>query len=407
MTASVSESSSAHVPLPVGHERPHILDGATKNGAGGIRRLRHPAELPLLRLCISITVLAYVLWIVFLIWLVIDQEPTGVAATLRNSVTESAGQFLLLLPLLPFVLWFVRAKTYAEMRATAVQMSPTQFPEGYRMVVEAAEHFGMRRVPDAYVVLGNGTINAFATGHGYRRYVAINSDLFEIGGSARDPEALRFVIAHEVGHIAAGHSSFWRQLGTALTSNIPLLGQALSRSQEYTADNHGFDVAPRGASGTMALLTGGKYLGAQVNFHALADRAARETGIWLHIVSWLASHPIITWRAHALRDRSQPGRIVRKPPTSSAWYPPSGLVGSDRSQSWPSPAQMLKHMDALTSRVPEAEEQFGRYPGMHYNVDLDTIRLADPTPVPRAQATAPAVRPEDEPPMGANPETRA
>ena len=32
-------------------------------------------------------------------------------------------------------------------------MSPTQFPEGYRMVVEAAAAFGMRRVPDAYVIL--------------------------------------------------------------------------------------------------------------------------------------------------------------------------------------------------------------------------------------------------------------
>jgi len=53
-----------------------------------------------------------------------------------------------------------------------------------------AWEFGLRRVPDAYVVLGNGQLNAFASGHGYRRFVAVNSDLFEIGGRARDPEAL-------------------------------------------------------------------------------------------------------------------------------------------------------------------------------------------------------------------------
>ena len=45
-------------------------------------------------------------------------------------------------------------------------------------------------------------------GHGFRRYVFIHSDLLEVGGAAREPDALRFVISHEVGHIAAGHTSY-------------------------------------------------------------------------------------------------------------------------------------------------------------------------------------------------------
>ncbi len=44
-------------------------------------------------------------------------------------------------------------------------MSPTQFPEGYQMAVDAARRFDLEHVPDAYVVLGNGTINAYASGH--------------------------------------------------------------------------------------------------------------------------------------------------------------------------------------------------------------------------------------------------
>ncbi len=371
-----------------------MLEGATVHGVRGIRRLRHWVELPLLWVCIAVTIVAYGLWIAFLGWLAIDQEPTGFAANVRDFVTDSVGHFLLLIPLLPFIVWIARAMIYADLRASAVQMSPTQFPEGYRMVVEAAEHFGLRRVPDAYVVLGNGTINAFATGHGFRRFVAVNSDLFEIGGAARDPEALRFVIAHEVGHLAAGHSSYWRQLATALSSSIPVLGPALTRAQEYTADNHGFDVAPGGVPGAMGLLAGGKYLGAQVNFHALADRATRETGLWLHIAVWKASHPVNTWRAHALRDRSRPGRIMVKPPASTAWYPPVGPLGSDRSTAWPTPAQVLSHLDASASRVEGIEEQFGRYPGIDYPVDRDAVRLADPTPVPIPQGDGPSDRPE-------------
>ena len=36
----------------------------------------------------------------------------------------------------------------------------------------------------ANVVLGNGAINAFASGHGFRRFVVVYSDLFEVGGRA-------------------------------------------------------------------------------------------------------------------------------------------------------------------------------------------------------------------------------
>ena len=50
-------------------------------------------------------------------------------------------------------------------------------------------------MPDAYVVLGNGTMNAFAAGHGFRRYICLYSDLFEIGGKSRDPQGLRFIMA--------------------------------------------------------------------------------------------------------------------------------------------------------------------------------------------------------------------
>ena len=82
----------------------------------------------------------------------------------------------------PVVLFFGRGLLYGRQRVNGVKMSPTQFPEGYALVVEAAQQFGLSEVPDAYVVLGNGVINAAASGHGFRRYVVVYSDLFEIGG---------------------------------------------------------------------------------------------------------------------------------------------------------------------------------------------------------------------------------
>ncbi|WP_366181590.1 M48 family metallopeptidase [Actinomyces timonensis] len=358
-----------------------MFNGATVHGWFGIRALRHPKELPLMAACGLLTLGAYAAWFGLIAWLIAVPEPTEAGAAVRSFIMNSLGQYLLLVPLLPILLWVVRAIMYAQQRARGVQMSFTQFPEGYRMVVEAARDFGLRRVPDAYVMLGNGKINAFAAGHGHRRYVVVYSDLFEVGGSARDPEALRFVINHEVGHLAAGHASFLRLAITTLGMQVPLIGSALSRAQEYTADNHGYAACPQGAPGTMGLLAAGKYLGAQVSFHALADRAVTEGGFWLHIASWRASHPVLTWRAHALRDRSRPGRLMARP-KQGVLAGPISPVGRDSSKTWPTPGQVLAFMDATRPRV-AAEEQFGRYPGVEYDVPRDAVRLADPRPVGR------------------------
>ena len=366
-----------------------MFNGATVHGIKGIRKLRHPAEIPLLIATSMATALAYLVWIALVIWLVTVPEPTGLGAQVRDfflSQEGSGAQFLLLVPLIPIILWVARAMLYAKLRATAVQMSPTQFPEGYRMVVEAAQQFGLRRVPDAYVTMGNGQINAFAAGHGYRRFVVVHSDMFEIGGRARDPEALRFVIGHEVGHLAAGHISMLRLLFVTLGLNVPLLGKALVRAQEYTADNHGYAYAPQGVPGVMGVLSGGKYLGAEVNTHALADRATREKGLWLHMTVWRSTHPVITWRAHALRDRSCPGRIMIRPPESTAWFPPSAPSGSGWSDSWPTPEQMRSVLDSTSSSVP-GEEQFGRYPGVSYEIPRNELRWASPVPVPAGTET--------------------
>ena len=219
-------------------------------------------------------------------------------------------------------------------------------------------------------MLGNGVINAFAAGHGFRRFVAINSDLFEVGGAVRDPDALRFVIAHEVGHIAAGHVSYLRLVFTNLLAQVPLLGTAYSRSQEYTADNFGYLHAPAGAPGVMAVLAAGKYLNADVNVNELADRAAHEKGLWVHIANWQSSHPVTTWRTHALRDRRRPGHLWFRPGlrgTPGAGYLGPLPPGSDDSLAYPTPADALVLLDrAAAERPPGFDQQFGRFPGVDY-----------------------------------------
>ena len=352
---------------PVPPRKPSLVNGATTHGLLGRRRIRHPWELPLLGVGVAATLLSYLAWggaIAGAIWLYAAEGEAAVTKVWDYvSVLPLVVQLVFLLPLLPLIIWWVRAILYAQLRATSVRMSPTQFPEGYRMVAEAAARFGMRNVPDAYVTMGSGVVNAFASGHGFRRFVVVHSDLFEIGGQGRDRDALKFVIGHEVGHLAAGHVSYFRLLFSNMLSLIPLLGPAFSRSQEYTADNFGYSFAPEGSAGVMGLLSGGKYLNAEVNVHELADRAATDPSLFVHWVNWGSSHPITTWRAHALRDRSKPGAL---------WIRPRGHLfdsplpaGHRWSSQYPSPGEALALLDRASRIRPAGYgEQFGRFTGV-------------------------------------------
>ncbi|MBE2999993.1 M48 family metallopeptidase [Nocardiopsis sp. HNM0947] len=252
------------------------------------RRLRHPSENAVLAVCVAVTGLA-------------------VLGAVSRFVSGATDEPLLLLSI-PALVYFVRGYTHALQRVNGVRITEDQFPEAHRMVREAAEQFGMPRVPEAYVVLGNGVVNAFASGHGRRRYVAVNSDLFEVGGRLADPDALRFVIGHEVGHIAAGHTSFWRQFGISVANVIPAVGSSLGRAQEYTADNHAYAFCPEGRHG-LRVLAAGKYLYPDVDFDDIAGRAQTDTGFFVLLVNLVSSHPINTFRFAALADRGRPGRV--------------------------------------------------------------------------------------------------
>src|SRR5690349_3115744 len=175
--------------------------------------LRHPLE----NLCLEVVILGSLL-----VWAISTYEVTS--AIIDRRQPDPYAVFFLAAPVL---IYFIRGQLYAGLRLSGVKISPTQYPEAHQMLLDACAHHGLPKVPDAYVVLGNGMINAAASGHGYRRFIFVYSDLFEIGGQARHPDALRFIIGHEVGHIAAGHTSYWRTLAISGAQWVPILGSTL------------------------------------------------------------------------------------------------------------------------------------------------------------------------------------
>ncbi|MBE2998809.1 M48 family metallopeptidase [Nocardiopsis sp. HNM0947] len=280
---------------PTGEPLPDPRPAPPVETAGGDEELlpapAHPWELPLLAVCVTIT-LALAAGALHLLW----------------TLTASVVWTLAPVPAVLAVCWVARGLRYARHRAESVKVSPTQFPETHRLVVSLSEAMGLARAPEVYVSTERHPRRTDASAHGLRRYLVLCHDVFEVGEHGRDPEALAFLVAHQIGHVAAGHTGYWRRVSTLGAELLPGVGAALSRAQEYTADHHAHAHLPEAAH-AVRLLAGGRRLYRRVNMGEMADRARTDRGCSLLLYHLLARRPSNTRRMAALRDRSRPGRV--------------------------------------------------------------------------------------------------
>lgn len=196
----------------------------------------------------------------------------------------------------------------SHVRGSAVRLGPDQFPELHERVTLLAQRLGLERVPEAYLMQAGGSLNAFATRFLRSNMIVLFSDLLE---ECNENDAARdMIIAHELGHIRAGHLR-WRWL-IAPSMIVPFLSMALSRAREYTCDRIGADGAgdrDGALLGLTILAAGGRY-GRLVNREAfVAQRAAFASG-WMTIGEWLSTHPPLAKRLVAIEPSLAVGRHV-------------------------------------------------------------------------------------------------
>ena len=222
----------------------------------------------------------------------------------------------LLMYILVFALFALVAHSalIAHLRGNAIRITPKQMPDLCSRIYRCARKLNMEQVPEAYLVNGNGVLNAFATRFLGRNFVVLLSDVVD---SMEDrPGALDFYIGHELGHLRRHHLTWSKILAPALF--LPVIGAAYSRAREYTCDRHGLAVCenPEDAQYGLVALAAGKRRWRNVDLEEYSKSAAATPGFWMSLHELVGDYPWLSKRhawMRAMADRRTPTLGRRNP----------------------------------------------------------------------------------------------
>ncbi len=258
-----------------------------------VSRLRHRAEIPML-------VVAGILTVVGVI---------AALAILAGDESLDGWRLAALIGLaIPFIHGTVGMRYfYWRNVSNAIEITERQLPEIYREYRAIASSMGITDPPRLYLMNGNGTMNAFASKCQVRRaYIVVYSDIVDLAIVHDDVAALRFVLAHELGHVLCGHVDLWRLAITAVP-HAAKIGASVTRAQEYTADRVASYYAPDGRRGMLALFAG-KNVYKHCDHDAYIESiGTHKDGFWLRFVNVMADHAVGFRRLRALARSEQEG----------------------------------------------------------------------------------------------------
>lgn len=250
---------------------------------------RHRAELPLYFICVIINIAFFSL------------------VVLSFFIVENINIAYYIAFLYLFVNLFVSmGSTFSSTRLYSVEIGKNQFSDIYNVACRYADMLNLKNVPKIYVKQNGGVINAFASYYLFRNYILINADIFEVAYlKNKDINAVSFVLAHEMAHIAYNHTKFWYNAGILLSKYVPILYPALSRAREYSCDNVAKTLCPEGIYGIFIIILG-KHLYKNVNIDEYLIQARKTHGWFLFYKNAVSMHPVPVFRVRSLYGLTRP-----------------------------------------------------------------------------------------------------
>ena len=219
-----------------------------------------------------------------------------------NEHLASILAILIYVFLILLYLWFYKVYLVAYMKGNGICVSEKQFSNIFELYCDMAKNLGIKKIPPLFILQQGGLLNAFAIRLSGRNYIAIYSDVFSLYKT--DIEAVKFVLAHELGHVKRKHNQkrFW----TFPSSIIPFLTAAYSRACEYTCDNIGgsFISDETGKLQGLLLLAGGKDIYREIDINNYLETAKQNRSFAVNFVNMFIFHPYLPNRIKNLQKKA-------------------------------------------------------------------------------------------------------
>jgi Zn-dependent protease with chaperone function/type II secretory pathway pseudopilin PulG len=202
---------------------------------------------------------------------------------------------------------FAQSALVAHVRGNGVQLSAEQFPDLHGQFAECCDKLGMKELPEAYVLQGGGTLNAFAAKFLGRKFVVLLSGV--VDAMQAHPDGVRFYLGHELGHLKRDNA-----FGDLLRMPVlwlPLIGGAYARAKESTCDLHGRACSSSGEAAAQALaaLSAGPQRWRQMDMKTFARQAHHSAGFWMSFHELTSGYPWLTKRVARMMGHTRvPGR---------------------------------------------------------------------------------------------------
>ena len=242
-------------------------------------------------------------------------------------IAGTFGAALIFLALGYLAYLFAHSALIAHIKGNGVELSETQFPDLHAQFVACCDRLEMRNRPKAYVLNGNGGLNAFATKFLGTQFVVLMSDV--VDAMEKHADGVRFYIGHELGHLRMKHLTGQFLRWPVLW--LPLLGAAYSRARESTCDRHGLACSnsAEGAARALAALAAGAERWQGLDLPAYLNQAKQTSGFWMSFHELISGYPWLTKRA--ARVVNPEGSLPARNPFSyflALFVPYAGRLGA-------------------------------------------------------------------------------
>ena len=197
---------------------------------------------------------------------------------------------------------FAHSLLIAWLKGNSVRVTREQFPDLHHLFMQSCQRLGIKHPPELYLAQHDGMLNAMATRFMRRDYVVLLSAV--VDALEDRPQAIKFYMGHELGHILRKHLSrhWWLWPGMI----YPLLSPAYSRAREYTCDRHGFACCDNldDAKRALAVLVAGPERWKSLNLSAFEAQAQNSGGFWMAVNELTSDYPWLCKRMMVLENRS-------------------------------------------------------------------------------------------------------